>query len=174
MNVHPKEAWAKMVFFLFVYWWKDELLNKWIIRHQFKCFTHYSVNVFHATHPFQLLKNPTSISVPFERKMPFKKIGKKYTIWCSESGGVSVSSLSHMPQITVFSTAALSNEEIWLLCNCIFEKSRGLNVHVPQLVIFCAPTYFCVHLWRGCNYFQFLQILFRHSFFAPLILLLLW
>lgn len=61
---------------------KTKHLNKRVIRHQFKCFIHYNVNVSYATHPFQSLKSPTCFSVAFERKMPFFKRKKK----CFENG----------------------------------------------------------------------------------------
>lgn len=142
-------------------------------RHHFTCFIHYSVKV-HMLHTiFNYIITPQLSLYLLKERCHFKS-RKKYTIWCFDSGRVSVSPLSCVPEVTDFSTAPLINEGIWLICDCIFEKSRRLNVHVPQLAIFCALTYLCVPLWRGCNSFQFLQILFRHSFFAPIIVLLLW
>lgn len=142
-------------------------------RHQLKCFIHYTVKVHMLYTLFNYIITPQVSLYLLKERCNFKN-RKTYIIWCFESGGVSVSPLSGIPEVIDFSTAPLSNEEIWIVCYCIFEKSRGLNAHVPQLIIFCALTYLCVPLWRGCNYFQFLQILFRHPFFAPIIVLLLW
>lgn len=58
-------------FFLFAYWLKFKHLNKLIIRHQFKFFIHYNVNVSHTTQPFQSLKNPTHFSVDLKERCHF-------------------------------------------------------------------------------------------------------